>query len=57
MRCGIAGEVAFHGAWADEAAVCRMTEALAAGGPDGSGMCSWGWSALGVRRWTDSISS
>ena len=44
--CGIAGEIAFHGARADLAAVRRMTELLTDRGPDGEGIPAgggWPW--------------
>lgn len=50
--CGIAGEIRIDGAFADTAAVARMTEALAPRGPDGSGLFAQGPVALGHRRLT-----
>ncbi|MCX6466479.1 MAG: N-acetylglutaminylglutamine amidotransferase [Pseudonocardiales bacterium] len=47
--CGIAGEIRFDGP-ADVTAVARMTAALAARGPDGSGVHATGRIALGHRR-------
>jgi asparagine synthase (glutamine-hydrolysing) len=47
--CGIAGEIATDGR-ADDAAVARMTEAMAARGPDAAGCWTAGWVALGHRR-------
>ncbi len=48
--CGIAGEIRFDGAFADAAAVARMTDALAPRGPDGSGISANGRFAFGHRR-------
>ncbi|MCF2533625.1 N-acetylglutaminylglutamine amidotransferase [Yinghuangia soli] len=48
--CGISGEVRFDGGRPDLAAVERMTDRLAARGPDGRGMWSQGAVALGHRR-------
>jgi asparagine synthase (glutamine-hydrolysing) len=48
--CGITGELRFDGAAADVAAVGRMTAAMAARGPDGTGVWSDGPRALGHRR-------
>jgi asparagine synthase (glutamine-hydrolysing) len=48
--CGISGEACFGGGSANLEAVGRMTEALQARGPDGSGCWSDGWVALGHRR-------
>jgi asparagine synthase (glutamine-hydrolysing) len=48
--CGISGELRFDGHAADVAAVVRMTDAQAARGPDGSGVCASGSVALGHRR-------
>lgn len=48
--CGIAGEVRFDNAFADVAAVSRMTDALAPRGPDGSGVAAQGRIAFGHRR-------
>jgi asparagine synthase (glutamine-hydrolysing) len=48
--CGIAGEIRFDGGRPDLAAVERMTDRLAARGPDGRGMWSQGAIALGHRR-------
>lgn len=48
--CGIAGEIRFDGAFADPAAVARMTDALAPRGPDGSGLVARGPVAFGHRR-------
>ncbi|WP_028047977.1 N-acetylglutaminylglutamine amidotransferase [Cellulomonas sp. URHE0023] len=48
--CGICGEITFDGSPADGQAVERMSKALAARGPDGSGSWSEGRVALGHRR-------
>jgi asparagine synthase (glutamine-hydrolysing) len=48
--CGIAGEIRTDGAFADTAAVARMTETLAPRGPDGSGLVAQGRVAFGHRR-------
>ncbi|MCB1467152.1 MAG: N-acetylglutaminylglutamine amidotransferase, partial [Rhizobiaceae bacterium] len=48
--CGIAGEIRIDGAFADTAAVARMTETLAPRGPDGSGLYGQGRVAFGHRR-------
>mgnify|MGYP003630393615 CR=1 FL=1 len=48
--CGIAGEIRVDGAFADSAAVARMTEAMAPRGPDGSGIVARGRVAFGHRR-------
>ena len=48
--CGIAGEIRVDGAFADTAAVARMTEMLAPRGPDGSGLVAQGRVAFGHRR-------
>ncbi|MCO5073893.1 MAG: N-acetylglutaminylglutamine amidotransferase [Rhizobiaceae bacterium] len=48
--CGIAGEIRIDGAFADTAAVARMTETLAPRGPDGSGLYGQGRIAFGHRR-------
>ncbi|MBT2531066.1 N-acetylglutaminylglutamine amidotransferase [Arthrobacter sp. ISL-48] len=48
--CGIAGEMAFRGERADLRAVERMTDSMAERGPDGEGVWSNGWAALGHRR-------
>src|SRR3954447_2366532 len=50
--CGIAGELAFRGACADESAVSRMSAAMSDRGPDGDGLWSDGWVAFGHRRLT-----
>src|SRR5215218_3733034 len=50
--CGIAGELAFRGARADERAVMRMNELMSDRGPDGDGVWSEGWVALAHRRLT-----
>jgi asparagine synthase (glutamine-hydrolysing) len=47
--CGVSGEACFGGT-PDVRAVERMTAALAARGPDGSGHWADGWAALGHRR-------
>ncbi|GGL15339.1 asparagine synthetase B [Sphaerisporangium melleum] len=48
--CGLSGEIRFDGRPADVAAVERMTAAMAARGPDGTGLWSLGPVALGHRR-------
>ncbi|WP_406419242.1 N-acetylglutaminylglutamine amidotransferase [Streptomyces sp. NBC_01614] len=48
--CGLTGEVRFDGRRADEAAVERMADRLAARGPDGQGTWARGPVALGHRR-------
>ncbi|GII61785.1 asparagine synthetase B [Sphaerisporangium krabiense] len=48
--CGLSGEIRFDGRAADAAAVERMTAAMAARGPDGTGLWSLGPVALGHRR-------
>ncbi|GAB2602475.1 N-acetylglutaminylglutamine amidotransferase [Streptomyces capparidis] len=48
--CGLSGEIRFDGARPDLAAVERMTDRLAARGPDGRGLWSQGAVALGHRR-------
>ncbi|WP_261163810.1 N-acetylglutaminylglutamine amidotransferase [Microbacterium sp. Marseille-Q6965] len=48
--CGIAGEIRFDGDRADVSAVRAMTACMADRGPDGEGMWSDGWAALGHRR-------
>ena len=48
--CGICGEIRFDGRSADVAAVTRMTEAMAARGPDSDGVVAYGPVALGHRR-------
>ncbi|MFC4536597.1 N-acetylglutaminylglutamine amidotransferase [Sphaerisporangium dianthi] len=48
--CGLSGEIRFDGRPADVGAVERMTAAMAARGPDGTGMWSLGPVALGHRR-------
>ncbi|MCF1592064.1 N-acetylglutaminylglutamine amidotransferase [Streptomyces muensis] len=48
--CGLTGEVRFDGRRADRAAVGRMTDRLAARGPDGQGTWARGPVALGHRR-------
>ncbi|MCK8681121.1 N-acetylglutaminylglutamine amidotransferase [Streptomyces lichenis] len=48
--CGVSGEIRFDGARPDVAAVERMTDRLAARGPDGRGIWSQGAVALGHRR-------
>lgn len=48
--CGLSGEVCFDGSRPDLAAVERMTDRLAARGPDGRGLWSQGAVALGHRR-------
>ena len=50
--CGLAGEVAFHGARADVGAVARMSGVMGDRGPDGDGIWSGGWVAFGHRRLT-----
>ena len=48
--CGISGEIRFDGRPADMAAVARITDHLAARGPDGAGLWSSGPVGLGHRR-------
>ncbi|MFC4031188.1 N-acetylglutaminylglutamine amidotransferase [Streptomyces polygonati] len=48
--CGLTGELRFDGTSPDLAAVERMTDRLAARGPDGRGLWSQGAVALGHRR-------
>ncbi|GGV38447.1 N-acetylglutaminylglutamine amidotransferase [Streptomyces griseoflavus] len=48
--CGLSGEIRFDGGRPDIAAVERMTDRLAARGPDGRGLWSQGPAALGHRR-------
>ncbi|MHA6758616.1 N-acetylglutaminylglutamine amidotransferase [Streptacidiphilus sp. PAMC 29251] len=48
--CGLSGEVRFDGSRPDLAAVERMTDRLAARGPDGRGVWAQGAVALGHRR-------
>lgn len=48
--CGLSGEIRFDGSRPDLAAVERMTDRLAARGPDGRGLWSQGAVALGHRR-------
>ncbi|MFI6655285.1 N-acetylglutaminylglutamine amidotransferase [Streptomyces sp. NPDC050523] len=48
--CGLSGEIRFDGGRADLAAVARMTDRVAARGPDGQGTWSCGPVALGHRR-------
>jgi asparagine synthase (glutamine-hydrolysing) len=48
--CGISGEIRFDGQLASTEAVVRMTAAMAARGPDGSGIVSRGPVAFGHRR-------
>ncbi|WP_405592111.1 N-acetylglutaminylglutamine amidotransferase [Streptomyces sp. NBC_01190] len=48
--CGLTGEIRFDGTRPDLAAVERMTDRLAARGPDGRGLWSQGAIALGHRR-------
>jgi asparagine synthase (glutamine-hydrolysing) len=48
--CGLSGEIRFDGRSADVTAVERMTAAMAARGPDGTGLWSLGPVALGHRR-------
>jgi asparagine synthase (glutamine-hydrolysing) len=50
--CGIAGELAFRGARADEGVVARMSAVMSDRGPDGEGVWSEGWVAVGHRRLT-----
>ncbi|MHA7217542.1 N-acetylglutaminylglutamine amidotransferase [Arthrobacter sp. MDT1-48-3] len=50
--CGIAGEIAFRGARAEQEPVARMTAAMASRGPDGHGSWTNGRVALGHRRLT-----
>ncbi len=48
--CGFSGELRLDGRTADVAAVARMTDEMAARGPDGNGVWSSGPVALGHRR-------
>ena len=48
--CGIAGELRFDESFADAGAVARMTDAMVARGPDGSGIWASGRIAFGHRR-------
>ena len=48
--CGISGEIRFDGELASTEAVARMSAAMAARGPDGSGVVSRGPVAFGHRR-------
>ncbi|HUO37182.1 MAG TPA: N-acetylglutaminylglutamine amidotransferase, partial [Mycobacterium sp.] len=48
--CGICGEIRFDGQSADVPAVSRMTDAMAARGPDSDGLVAHGPVALGHRR-------
>ncbi|GGX83754.1 asparagine synthetase B [Streptomyces minutiscleroticus] len=48
--CGLSGEIRFDGGRPDVAAVERMSDRLAARGPDGSGIWTQGPVALGHRR-------
>ncbi|MDX1485194.1 MAG: N-acetylglutaminylglutamine amidotransferase [Alphaproteobacteria bacterium] len=48
--CGFSGEITFDGSPASVDAVCRMTERMAARGPDGSGVHAQNRLALGHRR-------
>lgn len=48
--CGIAGEIRFDGAYADVAAVARMTRLQADRGPDGEGLYGLGARCFGHRR-------
>jgi len=48
--CGICGEIRFDGLSADVPAVSRMTDAMAARGPDSDGVVMLGPIALGHRR-------
>ncbi|MFC9795415.1 N-acetylglutaminylglutamine amidotransferase [Streptomyces sp. NPDC127584] len=48
--CGLSGEIRFDGGRPDLAAVERMTDRMAARGPDGRGMWAQGPVALGHRR-------
>ena len=48
--CGICGEIRFDARSADVAAVTRMTDAMAARGPDSDGVVAHGSVALGHRR-------
>jgi asparagine synthase (glutamine-hydrolysing) len=48
--CGITGEIRFDGATPDSAAVARMTEAMAARGPDAAGLFAQANVAFGHRR-------
>ena len=48
--CGLSGEIRFDGGRPDLAAVERMSDLLAARGPDGRGIWTQGAVALGHRR-------
>ena len=48
--CGVCGEIRFDGRPADAHAVARMTDAMAARGPDSDGVFARGPIALGHRR-------
>lgn len=48
--CGLSGEIRFDGRRPDLAAVERMSDRLAARGPDGQGIRTWGAVTLGHRR-------
>jgi asparagine synthase (glutamine-hydrolysing) len=48
--CGVSGDVRFDGEPSDLCAVARMTDRMTGRGPDGSGLWSDGWVALGHRR-------
>lgn len=48
--CGLSGEIRFDGLRPDTAAVGRMSDSLAARGPDGQGVWTRGAVALGHRR-------
>ena len=48
--CGLSGEIRFDGGRPDLAAVERMSDRLAARGPDGQGIWTRGAVALGHRR-------
>ncbi|PZF95121.1 N-acetylglutaminylglutamine amidotransferase [Micromonospora deserti] len=50
--CGISGEARFNGGTPDAGAVTRMTGTMRPRGPDGEGLWSDGWVALGHRRLT-----
>jgi asparagine synthase (glutamine-hydrolysing) len=50
--CGIGGEARFDGATPDSDAVARMSTAMRSRGPDGEGLWSDDWVALGHRRLT-----
>jgi asparagine synthase (glutamine-hydrolysing) len=50
--CGIAGEMAFRGARAEEQPVACMVAAMEPRGPDGHGSWTNGWVTLGHRRLT-----